>query len=643
MLSIRSPSIFIGSLCAFLLAACLPLLAAAVTSPSSRTVGNPANAVTLEGYVEKAGQTVTIQAVDQNTGALVTLGMTTAAMSGTSYTTPSGTHYTAYPWTFKAGVLALNYWAPQTVVTDVATSQGHLELFALAGGQYFDTFSAAARASAVASNQDPQTAAANFSDGKSTVLFDPNGVGSGPETAWVTVAGMISDSHSPYYSPVAWSVGYYTVENGMKIYALVCSPPSGGPYPVVIFNHGGTGSGDGGNLNGVVTPAGWTVQPVVLGPNGQPVLGPNGLPIPLPDSLGQCLDWAKRGWVFATPTYRSESVNITSSSPQFSPPATPWISDGKVEFCMGEVTDVMALTDLLVNHTSSVTLGNPSQKVEINVNGQVLMYGYSHGGCMTYRAVEQGAPVTAFSVIEGFTDFPLNYLNWTSNNQSQQNAAIAAGAYQPGVATSVYLPDAAHVMGYNWRSAHYFASRGDLSIRKFKTMPILILQGDVDADNPVFLGRAGRDCGRHRSDQHLRRAQWLGSAEQRALHLRPGGGADPGFDDGAECGVPDLVHAAGHRRFMRDRRRAGADVAVQSRDDTVDAAAAPLLGRLPQYEPHQRRARVQGNVQPLCREVLQETTRLRRPAIQLQLGLTPPETGAAQDQSTGRYHRPYRL
>ena len=157
---------------------------------------------------------------------------------------------------------------------------------------------------------------------------------------------------------------------------------------------------------------------------------------------------------------------------------------------MGEVTDAMALTDLLVNHTSSVMLGSTSEKVKINVNGQVLMYGYSHGGCITHRAVEQGAPVNAFSVIEGFTDFPLNYLNWTSNGQTQQNAAIAAGAWQPGVATSVYLPDAAHVMGYNWRSAHYFASRGDLSIQKFKTMPILILQGDIDTANPVFLDEA---------------------------------------------------------------------------------------------------------------------------------------------------------
>jgi len=485
MLGIRSLFIFISCLCAFMLLSRLPVRADAVTSPSSRTVADPTAAVTLKGYVEKSGETVTIQAVDQNTGVPVTLGTAKAATTGTSHTTPSGTHYKTYAWTFPAGVLALNYWAPQTVVADVATSQGHLELFVTAGGKNFGTFSQAALASAQASNQDPQTAAANFSDGKSTVLFDPHGVGSGPETPWVTVAGMISNSHSRYYAPVAWSVGAYTVENGMKIYALVCAPPTGGPYPVVIYNHGGTGSGDGGNLNGVVTATGWTTQPVLLGANGQPVLGPNGLPIPVPDSLGQCLDWAKRGWVFATSSYRGESVTITSSSPNFSPPATPWMSDGKVEFCMGEVTDAMALTDLLVNHASSIALGNTSQKVRINVNGEVFMYGYSHGGCITDRAVEQGAPVKAFSVIEGFTDLSLNYLNWTGHGQSQQNAAIAAGAYQPGV--SFYLPDAAHVMGYNWRSAHYFASRGDLGIQKFKTMPILILHGDVDTDNPVFL------------------------------------------------------------------------------------------------------------------------------------------------------------
>ena len=489
MRSIRR--LFVLAACSLvsIVAFCPPVLAAgAVTRPSSRTTGNPADAVRLSGYVETAGQTVTIAAVDQNTGQAVALGVATAKTSGTAHTTPSGKHYTTYRWSFDAGVLAANYWAPQTIVADVATSQGHLELIATAGNETLRTFSAAARASALASHDDPQTAAARYTDGTSTVLFDTDGVGSGRETPWVQVQGMISDSHSPLYSPVAWSVGSYTVENGLKVYALICSPTTGGPYPTVIYNHGGTGNSDGGNLNGVVTAAGWTTQPVLLGANGQPVLGPNGQPIIVPDSLGQCLDWAKRGWVFATSAYRGENVVITSHNPNFVTPAQPWKSDGNVEFCMGEVTDVMALTDLLVNHANAITLGSTAEKVRINPNGDLLMYGYSHGGCITYRAVEQGAPVKGFSVIEGFTDLRLNYLNVLSHTPPGPNAAtqaaIAAGAYQPGV--SVYLPDAAHVMGYNWRSEHYFASRGDLAIQRFKTMPIVVFHGDVDTQAPVF-------------------------------------------------------------------------------------------------------------------------------------------------------------
>lgn len=485
MRSIRLLFVLTAGFLVFAAASSPPVLAAgAVTSPSSRTVGKPANAVKLSGYVETAGQTINITAIDQDTGQVVTLGVATAESSGTSHTTPSGKHYTTYRWSFDAGVLAAHYWAPQQAVADVATSQGHLELIATAGEETLRTFSAAARASALASHDDPQTAAAKYTDGTSTVLFDTNGVGSGAPSSWVQVQGMISNSHSPLYSPVAWSVGTYAVENGLKIYALVCSPTEGGPYPTVIYNHGGTGSSDGGNLNGLLTASGWTAQPFVVAANGQPV--------PLPDNLGQCLDWAKRGWVFATSAYRGESVLITSKDSEFPAPAAPWASDGNVEFCMGEVTDVMALTDLLVNHADTVTLGTTAEKVRISPNGDLLMYGYSHGGCITYRAVAQGAPVKGFSVIEGFTDLSLNYLNGLQHNiaSGTQNpaalAAIDAGAFQPNVPTSIYLPyDANHVMGYDWRSEHYFASRGDLAIQRFRTMPIVIFHGDVDTQAPL--------------------------------------------------------------------------------------------------------------------------------------------------------------
>jgi hypothetical protein len=208
-------------------------------------------------------------------------------------------------------------------------------------------------------------------------------------------------------------------------------------------------------------------------------------------------------------SYRAETIYIDSDDPTAFI-GNHWTSDapnGGSEFCLGEVTDVMALVDLLVNHINTIMLGNPSQPVPINAwNGQLFMYGYSHGGCITYRAVEQGAPVDGFAVIEGFTDISLNYLNALvfcnidpaascMNNNPTSSAAVGSGAlgYK-----GLYYRDATSggmqgqmqtypgVMGYNWRSAHYFASRGDLSIRKFNSMPILILHGDIDSPYASF-------------------------------------------------------------------------------------------------------------------------------------------------------------
>jgi hypothetical protein len=489
----------------FVLFACAPLVAC-VIDPASRTSSESSSPVNLSGFVLNPKQAITIQAVDQNTGTLVTVGTATSAAIATSYKAPSGPSYKLYPWSFDTGELAPNLWSPQTIVPDLATSQGHLEITASAGGEKLYTLSQAARDSWLASGKDLVLSTPQFSDGTSTVLFDQDGVGSGPETAWTTNMGMISNSHSPYYSPVAWSIGHYTVEGDKKIYGLICSPTEGGPYPVVIYNHGGTDRGDvdlggtdlgnGGGLTGVINAAGWTDQPFVVTPPAPP---PDHVAI-FPDSLGQCLDWAKRGWIFATSSYRGEQVHITSADPAL-PASSTWTSDGGPELCVGEVTDVMALADLLANHASSIQLGNTAEKVKINPNGKMLMYGYSHGGCITYRAVEQGAPIAAFSVIEGFTDFRLTYMNGWNNGtpaHSEDVAAFGSGAGKPSAADfsgGFYYPDANGVMGYNWKSAHYFASRGDLSIQKFKAMPILIFHGDVDTTvingatvlNPVFL------------------------------------------------------------------------------------------------------------------------------------------------------------
>ena len=159
--------------------------------PAARTPKST-NSVTMSGYVLSPGETVSFQAVDQNTGGLVSQGSTTAASTGSAYKTPEGAAYTLYPWTFNAGTPPANFWAPQSIAPDLATSQGHLEIFASAGGNDLLTFSQPALNSVLSSGLDPVSAGLKFSDGRSTVLFDSDGVGSGPETAWVNVMGMIS-------------------------------------------------------------------------------------------------------------------------------------------------------------------------------------------------------------------------------------------------------------------------------------------------------------------------------------------------------------------------------------------------------------------------------------------------------------------
>jgi len=436
-------------------------LASCVTSPLSRTPADSLASVTISGYVPANGDHVTIQAVDQNTGALTTLGHATSSGPGISHTTSAGTTYTMFPWSFPAGVLAPHLWSPHSIVDDLKTAQGHLELFASDGANPFATYSPGAVQAAMAAGGTLGISTGGFSDGNSTVLFDQNGTSNPAHGPWVNVTGMKLTPPGGY-SQVAWSAGYYTVEGGMKIYALICTPTAGGPYPVVIYNHGGIDaplSPTGGDLSGTVT-FGWTTQPTTG-----------------PDSLGQCLDWAKRGWVFATSSYRGSSVTISSAGSAL----VSAHSGGSPEFCLGEVTDVLALTDLVANHAGSIAVGAAGHTVSLNTNGKLLMFGYSHGGCVTYRAVEQGAPVTAFSVIEGFTDMRLSYLTARSAGFPADVSAALSGAFQPGT-TTTYQPDAAGVMGYNWRSAHYFAAHGDLSIQNFKAMPILILHGDNEID-----------------------------------------------------------------------------------------------------------------------------------------------------------------
>ena len=61
---------------------------------------------------------------------------------------------------------------------------------------------------------------------------------------------------------------------------------------------------------------------------------------------------------------RREHLNLYRTTRTVFPTKTwtssPTTTSGVSEFCMGEVTDVMALVDLLVNHIGNITIGDPN-------------------------------------------------------------------------------------------------------------------------------------------------------------------------------------------------------------------------------------------------------------------------------------------
>ena len=127
---------------------------------------------------------------------------------------------------------------------------------------------------------------------------------------------------------------------GLTIYGQVCRPASGGRHPVLISNHGGfSGIPDWDGLNGF------------------------------------CASAAKAGWVLAESSYRGEDG-----------------SDGRIEVCLGEVDDVLAMLEVVRSQSYAD-------------QDRIAMLGVSHGGCITSRAVERGADVHLAVEIAGPADW----------------------------------------------------------------------------------------------------------------------------------------------------------------------------------------------------------------------------------------------
>jgi hypothetical protein len=169
---------------------------------------------------------------------------------------------------------------------------------------------------------------------------------------------------------VTWQVGnYLSGPLQYRIYGLLCIPSGPGPYPVAIVNHG----------------------------------LPAGFPIPGIQNVewNGCIEMAVNGWLTAISTYRGES--ISGLPPPFANFSA--VSDGALELCYGEVDDVLNL----LSAVKALTNANGNQIANAN---QVLMWGHSHGSCITERAVEKGAAVQIAVSEDGPTDFT----TWTNNN-----------------------------------------------------------------------------------------------------------------------------------------------------------------------------------------------------------------------------------
>ena len=157
---------------------------------------------------------------------------------------------------------------------------------------------------------------------------------------------------------VKWQIGNYW-SDGLRIYGLLCTPVSlPGPHPVAILNHG---------LEFTQTGPGQFVFPAIQA-----------------FGLTGCTTMASNGWLTAISTYRGEYISETVSPgriflggmmPLLHRPYTfTATSDGNLELCLGEVDDVLNLL--------SAVRALPDANAK-----HVLMWGHSHGSCITERAI----------------------------------------------------------------------------------------------------------------------------------------------------------------------------------------------------------------------------------------------------------------
>lgn len=130
----------------------------------------------------------------------------------------------------------------------------------------------------------------------------------------------------------------YRSTGGLRIVGQVCRTQVPGRRPLLVVAHGGF-TGLGGEWNG-----------------------------------GLCKTLAQAGNVVVEPSFRGEDG-----------------SDGTVEFCRGEVDDVLAMAEI-------------ARAQPYADRDRATLIGVSHGGCIALRALQRGAPVQAAVDVFGPTE-----------------------------------------------------------------------------------------------------------------------------------------------------------------------------------------------------------------------------------------------
>jgi hypothetical protein len=410
--------------------------------------------------------------------------------------------------------------------------------------QWLGTFSNAALTcwTSAQPGLDAAAAANECVDGEALVLFDSNGGYNGVDnlasepTTWnpQSASGLplYGPANAPTVNPTAtWEVDEYTTEDDVTVYAFVCYPISytvGKSYPLQIYNHGGFGT---------------KLQGIYYGLMGQ--LDANGNDN-RSDELGFCLNAANNGWIGAASSYRAEGYLVQDDAGSTVTGQVQEFGNGTFEYCLGEVTDTLALLNHFLTSGSWQNSGLPlnigRHWVPQVAPNEVLMWGWSHGGCVTQRAVQQGAPVNAAATFSAMAD-DTTYTKWCPGppmcnktgwwgmhgpvgDNSPTEAPIAYEWRSPTWFESLTVGAG----GLDWESANAATAGHSVGLKARPDVPFLMLQGGHDTHIPTDMAcelsaNIGSSC-----------SNWYYSLETSPPWV-PGSAADPNQAIDPHCGA----------------------------------------------------------------------------------------------------------